>query len=495
MSGSAPVAADPGAESTLREFRAGLPPEARSGPLDFGSTVVGPDRWNTLVSQEGGNVERFNSAVQSLGGPDATVTQSPILLRDDTGRFGTSTLFQVTGANGQSQLVDAQGATYTDVNDYLENNQFDDSWTMVRPAQPGAADGAGQQLVSGPAHNTTFGQQVGKIGDQIAGPAMIAGGVLVIGASAAGEVGTLGGATPIAAPAAIWGGSLIATGAGWTAARSGEDLFNRYQHGRSLSWNDPQARADYLGLAGAAGGGAGAVARGLGAPVAAAAGDGLAVGSGGALLADQGIQLHNNWENLTPEQRTQHLTELGTGAGLMAVPYAHRAVPKAELPFLPPGTEYRGRSAPVQASKDSPEGQVVPPRPGEAPPEGTVPVPRAPEGGSAAGPVGGVNGVITPGTSPSPAAAQKLVEEAEPVGSGLKGDPYHRSASFAVDGISSRGSVFRISSGGAEKTLIQVPGELNGKAGRFEWIVNDAKKLEHQLFVAGGSINGKPIVQ
>jgi hypothetical protein len=341
VSGGTPVTVDPGAEAALKQYQAGLPPEARSQPLDFGSTAVGPDKWSPLVTQEGGNVEQFNSAVQTVGGPDAKVTQSPILLRDDQGRFGTSTLFQVTGANGQSQLVDAQGAMYKDVNDYLENNQLDDSWTMIRAAQPGAAGDGTQQLVSGPAHNTTFSQRVGKIGDAAAPYVMVAGGALVVGTSAVGEVGTAMLATPVAAPAAVWGTGLMAAGGAWIASRSGEDLFNRYQHGRSLGWSDPQARADYLGLAGGAGGGAGAVAKLARRSMVAAGGDSLLLGAGGQAVADGGVQLHDNWENLTPEQQSKQLTQVLTGGALMAVPLvgrtgaAGRGSPSFEGPFLP----------------------------------------------------------------------------------------------------------------------------------------------------------------
>lgn len=97
-------------------------------------------------------------------------------------------------------------------------------------------------------------------------------------------------------------------------------------------------------------------------------------------------------------------------------------------------------------------------------------------------------------TLPSPADAADLVRGARPVGSALKGDVFHRSATWAVDDIASNGSVYRYVGGdGAQRTLIQSPGELNGIAGRFEWIVDDAGNLTHQMFVKGGSINGVPI--
>jgi hypothetical protein len=79
------------------------------------------------------------------------------------------------------------------------------------------------------------------------------------------------------------------------------------------------------------------------------------------------------------------------------------------------------------------------------------------------------------------------------VGSALKNDAFHRAATFAVDDIPANGSVFRFISGdGVERTLIQVPGGIDGVAGRFEWIVDDFGRLTHQTFVKGGSINGVP---
>ena len=100
----------------------------------------------------------------------------------------------------------------------------------------------------------------------------------------------------------------------------------------------------------------------------------------------------------------------------------------------------------------------------------------------------------TAGGVPSAAEAADLVRGAKPVGSALKGDAAHRAASFVVDDIASKGTVFRTVGGdGVARTLVQAPGELNGVAGRFEWIVDRSGNLTHQMFVKGGSINGVPI--
>jgi len=95
---------------------------------------------------------------------------------------------------------------------------------------------------------------------------------------------------------------------------------------------------------------------------------------------------------------------------------------------------------------------------------------------------------------PTLAEAEQLVKNAERVGSALKNDIYHRAPSFVVDEIATKGSVFRIvGRDGVERTLIQVPGEMNGIPGRFEWIINEHNQLTHQLFVRRGTINGIPI--
>ena len=56
-----------------------------------------------------------------------------------------------------------------------------------------------------------------------------------------------------------------------------------------------------------------------------------------------------------------------------------------------------------------------------------------------------------------------------------------------VDNYASLATKTNINNG----TLYQVKGRLNGKNGRFEWIV-DNNKVTHRLFVEGGEINGMP---
>jgi hypothetical protein len=88
-------------------------------------------------------------------------------------------------------------------------------------------------------------------------------------------------------------------------------------------------------------------------------------------------------------------------------------------------------------------------------------------------------------------SAAKIISTAKRVGSALsKSDIYHRSASWLTKSQLAKGKVFSINNG--TRTLLQVNGELNGKKGIFEYIIDEYGNVCHQLFKAGGVINGKP---
>jgi hypothetical protein len=93
---------------------------------------------------------------------------------------------------------------------------------------------------------------------------------------------------------------------------------------------------------------------------------------------------------------------------------------------------------------------------------------------------------------PSPAEAQEMIKNATPVGSARKTDALHRAPNFMVDDIAEKGTVYKLVGGdGISRVLVQMPGEVNGKAGRFEWIL-EGDKLTHSYFVQGGTMNGIP---
>jgi RHS repeat-associated protein len=82
----------------------------------------------------------------------------------------------------------------------------------------------------------------------------------------------------------------------------------------------------------------------------------------------------------------------------------------------------------------------------------------------------------------------------ERVGAGLKDDPLHRAASWVVDDPAAQR--FTITGGdGVQRALYQLPGEVNGKPGVFEWIIDDSggePVINHQRFISGGEVTGSP---
>jgi hypothetical protein len=104
----------------------------------------------------------------------------------------------------------------------------------------------------------------------------------------------------------------------------------------------------------------------------------------------------------------------------------------------------------------------------------------------------------TPGVQGAGDAAKTTPELAsgmERTGSALtNSDPFHRSVSWVVDNPAAQR--FGIKGGdGIARDLYQLPGEVNGKSGVFEWIIDRSGTnpvINHQRFIPGGSITGYP---
>ncbi len=85
------------------------------------------------------------------------------------------------------------------------------------------------------------------------------------------------------------------------------------------------------------------------------------------------------------------------------------------------------------------------------------------------------------------------IKAATRVGSGLKSDTFHRAASHLSREQLQAGKLFRIRGGdGVERQLLQTFGELNGKKGIFEFIIDANGTITHQRFKLGSVLNGVP---
>jgi filamentous hemagglutinin len=86
--------------------------------------------------------------------------------------------------------------------------------------------------------------------------------------------------------------------------------------------------------------------------------------------------------------------------------------------------------------------------------------------------------------------AQRVIQ-AERVGSALKDDVFHRSASFLSLEQLQGGRVYNLKGGdGVERKLLQVKGGLNGKDGVYEYIIDSPGSVTHQRFIPDGKITG-----
>jgi filamentous hemagglutinin len=89
-------------------------------------------------------------------------------------------------------------------------------------------------------------------------------------------------------------------------------------------------------------------------------------------------------------------------------------------------------------------------------------------------------------------AADEILNTAR-AGSGLKADPMHRVASFVSREQLQAGRLFNIrGNDGIQRHLLQTIGEVNGRPGIFEFIVDPSRGITHQRFIPNGRITGVP---
>jgi hypothetical protein len=167
--------------------------------------------------------------------------------------------------------------------------------------------------MSGPAHETTTLGRIARGVDRVAQPAAVLA-TGVVGAAAAAEVVSGGATTPLSVAAAGIGSNVAAVAGTWNGGRAAYELYNRYQHDRSLSFSDPQARAAYFNLAGGGAAGIGKIARTLGATRVANVANAVLNGTN---TASQVAQLHQDWNSLTPEEQASRSADLLSDQGLL----------------------------------------------------------------------------------------------------------------------------------------------------------------------------------
>ena len=315
---------------------------------------------------------------------DGKATAITMQYRDPKGGWGAVTLFRVLQRDGTLRYIDQTGAHFSGMQDFREHNEIlKEEGTLIAfhrdlNALPGLAEGdrlpdgcRGCEIVETTGH--TPASWWDKNGGYVVGGAMFVGGVLLWVGGGVATLGTLGAASPLGAAAAIAGTALIAGGLAYTVVDAGANVVNRSSHGQSNGWSNPNARADYLNVAGSvlsvigmglaakaavkgaakvtAGMGSSLGVRGVGATAlqrgltaapgwqAARAGaqtamrttamgqvatlaNLAALGTFGVALGDGVVLTAQNWGDMTPRERQAAFSNLALGVGMLAVPAA-----------------------------------------------------------------------------------------------------------------------------------------------------------------------------
>jgi hypothetical protein len=257
----------------------------------------------------------IRAAQQQVGGGDIRVSVLPITFSSQQDGAFNLNLYKVEGANGKSRYVDNIGRVYTDLGDWKQNNGLPPG-KMTYPAD-GKLGAPGQtRLVT---EDTPKALSAGW--DQFTR------GAALVGAAAAGGLlilGTGGAGTPAAV--ALW--AVVGVSATVTGAQALGVLRDRATHLQTLSLSDPEARAAWLSLGGTAltisGVGVGRLAGLAGEESSAAAA--LARTSGGLYVGATTVNtmatvnsandLVQNWNQMTPGQRTEAGLQLAFWAGM-----------------------------------------------------------------------------------------------------------------------------------------------------------------------------------
>jgi hypothetical protein len=263
--------------------------------------------------------------IHKEGGENPTVTAVPLVYAVNTAGFNGGAIFEIAKPDGSQEVIDGNAAVsavqanqnqkinsydvdfkwhYTDFTAYEEQNQFDDSGHIYLYTDflknPGKTDWSKDEYA---AHITTWQEHAQKWGALAAGSVVLVGGILFAPVTAGGSL------TASAAAGAV----MLDVGITASVALSANHLQELNSGGESISFANPEARAEWLNIGGSV---ASFVPLGATAKVAeyaGYAGSGVGLWLGG----EQTVSLAQNWDQMSAEDQSLGLLSLGLDAGFV----------------------------------------------------------------------------------------------------------------------------------------------------------------------------------
>lgn len=297
--------------------------------------------WYKPGTTEWNIIQLVAQWIYKEGGKNPTVTVLPFVYASQKAGVHNGALFQITKPDGSQEVIDGSAAMdavqtsqngtvdpnnvnfqwhYSNFQDFQDNNQYDDSGFIYLPTNFRIGDNNSDGHVDYTryaAHHTTWQERV-KQGLGIA--------AMVVGAAGAVLLAIPSGGTSLALAGIVLAGAGTVGG----IALSADHLYDIGSHGESVSWNNPDAQSDWLNIIGSSaalltiGSGMALRLQGLGkfAPwingINKVSGF-VSTGVGFRQAGGQAMNLLQNWDQMTTDQRIQGLAFLGVGIGQFAI--------------------------------------------------------------------------------------------------------------------------------------------------------------------------------
>ncbi|MDO5626168.1 MAG: DUF4781 domain-containing protein, partial [Pseudomonadota bacterium] len=305
---------------------------SRAPDNDAEERDMGRGEFDFFDGDAGNVVRTIEAQILNTGGEGARIAALPVTVASQEHGLIQTTVWRVETADGREHFVDynpgtGEARSYTSFDDWLRNNKLPPGeMTYARNGHLTAGADGRPQLDRANTPSTVDTAWEAWVKPTLDGAAMV-GGVVLLGAAVVGTGGT----------ALLVGGALLGA---YGVGTGGAEVLDRATHGQSLGLGNAQARNAWLNLgagalslgamgsslrlanaAGRMGGGTddvaqlarmGQTSRGLN--IAAQYADTAA-------MADTGLTLAANWDQLTPTERTQALAMMAfwsAGAGISA---------------------------------------------------------------------------------------------------------------------------------------------------------------------------------